>query len=85
MKRVSSSFIKRDAAYQPTAAASKPSMYETVKKYGGMIGSADGEDDAPGKLEVKVIQANVVNSNTPVKTIERTEIIYNGKVIGSQG
>lgn len=84
MKKVSSSSLNKGFDSREVVIA-KPSMFQTVRKYGGTVTESDSSDDI-GKLEVKVANSkDVTNGEGSGKSMERTEIFYNGKLLGSQG
>ncbi len=81
MKRVSSSSVGSHAKRGTYAVTGKPSVVETVKKYGGILNVRDGNVES-GMLEFR--NGTVIDPDKE-KSAVKEDIFLNGKLFGSKG
>lgn len=83
MKKVSSTSVGRNAKSGEFefVTVNKPSLLETVTKYGGTVRDSDFSG-SNGKLEFKSGTLGEVGGE---KSIDKKDIYFNGKIIGSKG
>ncbi|QEC78610.1 hypothetical protein [Mucilaginibacter ginsenosidivorax] len=82
MKKVSSSSVGKSAGFGEFTTQNKPSLTETVTKYGGVVRDSDNSKNN-GSLSFR--ESTTVGNAASGKSLNKQDIYYQGKILGSKG